>query len=105
MISSPVNLSHWHTEPFLIGGILFIGWLYAIIVAPLIFQNHTKDHFFSKSKALCFFLGLLIFYLAVGSPLDPLGENFLFFRPYDSTQYSNVYMSGLYALWCPLSFT
>ena len=78
MISSPVNLSHWHTEPFLIGGILFIGWLYAIIVAPLIFQNHTKHHFFSKSKALCFFLGLLIFYLAVGSPLDPLGENFLF---------------------------
>ena len=34
MIDSPVNFSHWHTEPALVGGLLFVAWVYAILVGP-----------------------------------------------------------------------
>lgn len=78
MTDSPINFSHWHTEPALIGGILLLGWLYAVLVGPF----RTKvcpDLPYSSRHTLLFSLGLMSFYLAVGSPLDPLGENFLFF--------------------------
>ena len=78
MLDSPVNFSHWHTEPALIGGLLFVAWVYAILVGP--FRNKIcTDLPYSSSHTLWFSAGLVSFYLAVGSPLDPLGENFLFF--------------------------
>ena len=78
MPDSPVNFSHWHTEPALIGGLLFVAWIYAILVGP--FRNKIcPDLPYSHRHTLWFSAGLLSFYLAVGSPLDPLGENFLFF--------------------------
>ena len=30
----PVNFSHWHTEPALIGGLLFVSWCYTIMIGP-----------------------------------------------------------------------
>ena len=78
MTDSPVNFSHWHTEPALIGGLLLVGWLYAIVVGPYREKIHPGLPYSGK-HAFWFSTGLLSFYLAVGSPLDPLGENFLFF--------------------------
>ena len=25
-----IDWTHWHNEPFLIGGLIFLGWLYAV---------------------------------------------------------------------------
>ena len=78
MNDSPVNFSHWHTEPALIGGLLFVAWVYAILVGP--FRKRICPELpYSSRHTFWFSAGLLSFYLAVGSPLDPLGENFLFF--------------------------
>ena len=78
MIVSPINLSHWHTEPALVAGVLFFAWLYAIIVGPFR-EKICPSLAYSGRHTFWFYLGLVSFYLAVGSPLDPLGENFLFF--------------------------
>lgn len=78
MQDSPVNFSHWHTEPTLIGGLLFVAWVYAILVGPYRSKICPNLHY-SHRHTLWFSAGLISFYLAVGSPLDPLGENFLFF--------------------------
>ena len=72
-----VNWSHWHTEPLLVGGILFVCWLYSILVGPL--RDRIKRIApFPKTEVCYFALGMVSFYLAVGSPLDALGEGFLF---------------------------
>ena len=72
-----VNWSHWHTEPLLIGGILVTGWIYSLLIGPLR-TLMTKTQSFPLSEAAYFTLGLVTFYLAVGSPLNALGEDFLF---------------------------
>ena len=77
MIDSPINFSHWHTEPALIGGLLFCCWIYALLVGTFR-QNLCPRLAYSHKHTFWFSLGMLSFYLAVGSPLDPLGENFLF---------------------------
>ena len=78
MIDSPVNFSHWHTEPALVGSLLFFAWVYAILVGPFR-KDICPDLPYSSKHTFWFTTGLITFYLAVGSPLDPLGENFLFF--------------------------
>ena len=78
MSNSPITLGHWHTEPALIGGILFVCWAYAVLFGPLK-SNRNPSSTFLPSHAYWFGLGIVTFYLAVGSPLDPLGENYLFF--------------------------
>lgn len=77
-MNSPVTLSHWHTEPALIGGLLFICWCYAIIVGPYR-KNFSPNLTYSHRHTLWFSAAVITFYLAVGSPLDAMGENFLFF--------------------------
>ena len=77
-MNSPVTFSHWHTEPALVGGILFVSWCYAIIVGPYR-RNFSANLPYSRSHTLWFCASMISFYLAVGSPLYPLGENFLFF--------------------------
>jgi putative membrane protein len=69
-----IKWTHWHTEPLLIGGILLVAWLYALAIGPY----RSAAHSFPKKEATYFGLAVLSFYLAVGSPLDALGENFLF---------------------------
>lgn len=77
-----ISLLHWHTEPFLIGGLLLIGWIYAMLVGPMrarLFAGAPGGApVFPRQQSILFGLGLLSLYLAVGSPLDALGENFLF---------------------------
>lgn len=69
-----IEWTHWHTEPLLIGGILAVSWFYSLLVGPY----RPAEHPFPKREAIWFALAVISFYLTVGSPLDALGENFLF---------------------------
>lgn len=71
-----IDWRHWHNEPFLIGGLIFAGWLYAVLVGPLR-GRFTTEHAYPRRHATQFYAGLIVFYLAVGSPLDQIGERFL----------------------------
>ena len=68
---------HWHTEPLLLIALLTIGWLYALCIGPLR-KFIEPDASFPFGQTLLFYFGLIVAYLAVGSPLDQLGEQFLF---------------------------
>ena len=72
-----IDWTHWHNEPYLIGGLIFIGWLYALLCGPLRDRLAPAGTGFPIAHALRFYPALLIFYLAVGSPLDQIGERFL----------------------------
>jgi len=69
---------HWHTEPFLLLGLLGLGWAYAILVGPFRRYIASPVTDFPKWHATVFYLALALFYLTVGSPLDQIGEQFLF---------------------------
>lgn len=71
-----IDWTHWHNEPFLIGGLIFLGWLFAVLAGPWR-ERLAPGAPYPRAHAVRFYLGLLIFYLAVGSPLDQLGERFL----------------------------
>lgn len=71
-----IDWTHWHNEPFLVGGLIGLGWLYAILTGPLrsLLAPGTP---YPSGHAIRFYGALVIFYLAVGSPLDQVGERFL----------------------------
>ncbi len=69
-----IEWNHWHNEPLLIGGILAIAWSYSLAIGPF----RKPQYLFPKREAIYFASSVITFYLAVGSPLDALGENFLF---------------------------
>ena len=68
---------HWHTEPLLLISLLLVGWLYALGTGPLRGKIDPTAKY-PLAKAVLFYSGLIITYLAVGSPLDQIGEQFLF---------------------------
>ncbi len=72
-----MNWWHWHTEPELIGGLLLLAWLYALATGPLRPQL-APGRAYPRGEAICFYSGLALLYLAVGSPLDLMGEVYLF---------------------------
>lgn len=72
-----IDWTHWHNEPFLIGGLIFLGWLYAIGTGPLRAHLAPVGTPYPRGHAVLFYAALFIFYLAVGSPLDQMGERFL----------------------------
>jgi putative membrane protein len=71
-----IDWRHWHNEPFLTGGLILAGWLYAILAGPLRPRLAPSDPY-PRGKAALFYLALVLFYLAVGSPLDQVAERFL----------------------------
>ncbi len=71
-----IDWRHWHNEPYLVGGLIFLGWLYALLCGPLR-QRLAPGQSFPRTHAFRFYLSLFLFYLAVGSPLDQIGERFL----------------------------
>lgn len=73
-----IDWRHWHNEPHLIGGLVFLGWLWAVLAGPLRHRLTPPGTAFPRWAAVRFYSGLLIFYLAVGSPLDQIAERFLF---------------------------
>jgi len=71
-----IDWRHWHNEPFLVGGLILLGWLYAVFTGPL--RGSLKPGVpYPRREAVKFYSALLIFYLAVGSPFDQIGERFL----------------------------
>jgi len=72
-----IDWRHWHNEPYLVGGLVFLGWLYALLAGPLR-ARLSPGSAFPRGHVLRFYGALVIFYLAVGSPLDQIGERYLF---------------------------
>jgi putative membrane protein len=68
---------HWHTEPGLLLGLLLVLGLYGIGVGPWRARLAPTTAFPSR-QARRFGLGLVVLYVAIASPLDDLGERFLF---------------------------
>jgi len=71
-----IEWTHWHNEPILIGGLIFLGWLYAILAGPLRARLAPGEPY-PRRKAIAFYSALVVFYLSVGSPLDQVAERFL----------------------------
>lgn len=72
-----LDWTHWHNEPYLVGGLILLGWLYALATGPLRARLAPPGTPFPRAQAIRFHASLVIFYLAVGSPLDQAGERFL----------------------------
>lgn len=73
-----IDWRHWHNEPFLVGGLVIASWLYTMLVGPLRGVVAPPGTPLPRREAACFAASVLLFYLAVGSPLDQIGERFLF---------------------------
>ena len=72
-----VEWIHWHTEPALLIGILAIVWAWCVLAGPLRGQIDPRAPW-PRRESVWFFAGVASFYIAVGSPLDAMGEGFLF---------------------------
>lgn len=73
-----IDWTHWHNEPFLVGGLVLIGWWYALWTGPLRERLAGAGTPFPRAKAVKFYSALVFFYLGVGSPLDQIAERYLF---------------------------
>lgn len=71
-----IDWRHWHNEPFLTGGLIIAGWLFAVLAGPLR-ARLAPGAPYPRGKAALFYSALVLFFLAVGSPLDQVGERFL----------------------------
>ncbi len=72
-----IDWTHWHNEPILTGGLIFLGWLYAILTGPWRSRLAPSDTPYPRRAAIKFYAALVCFYLAVGSPLDQIAERYL----------------------------
>ena len=72
-----LDWTHWHNEPYLVGGLILLGWLYALATGPFRLRLAQPGARYPRAHAIRFYSALFIFYLAVGSPLDQAGERFL----------------------------
>lgn len=71
-----IDWKHWHNEQFLVGGLIFLAWYYTLLAGPFRARLAPGEPF-PRAHALKFYSALIIFYLAVGSPLDQVAERFL----------------------------
>ncbi len=71
-----IDWTHWHNEPHLVGGLILLGWLYALLTGPFR-PRLAPGEPFPRAHAIKFYAGLIVFYLAVGSPFDQIGERYL----------------------------
>ena len=65
-----------------------------------IVQISAQDSPLQEARLLVFW-SITTFYLAVGSPLDAMGENFLFFGTHDSTQHTLMSAPSFFSLSLP----
>ncbi|MCF6093641.1 cytochrome c oxidase assembly protein [Microaerobacter geothermalis] len=64
-------------SPFLLVFTISLGILYTAVVGP--YQHYVSNSTpVAKGKMLLFYLGLVLFYLSKGSPLDLIGHQYLF---------------------------
>jgi len=69
---------HWHTEPLLLLLVVGACWAHALMSGPYRARWLPGRTAYPTWHAVRFHLGVLVAYVAVGSPLDQLGEAFLF---------------------------
>ncbi|MEY3812683.1 MAG: hypothetical protein RI910_1660 [Verrucomicrobiota bacterium] len=69
---------HWHTEPLLLLLVVGACWAHALMCGPFRSRFLPGRTEYPVWYAVRFHLGVLVAYVAVGSPLDQLGESFLF---------------------------
>ena len=68
---------HWHTEPLLLLLVVGACWCHAMACGPLR-PRLAPGSPYPVGAAVRFHLGVLVAFVAVGSPLDQLGEGYLF---------------------------
>jgi len=69
---------HWHTEPLLLLLVVGASWAYAMVVGPGRGKFAPALSRYPLGHAMRFHAGVIVAYLAVGSPLDQIAEGFLF---------------------------
>ena len=71
-----IDWGSWRNQPILLGGLVLLGWLYALGVGPLRPRLAPAEPFPGR-LALYFSSALVLLYLALGSPLDEIARYFL----------------------------
>jgi putative membrane protein len=69
-------LTQWNWDPSLVIGAILIVGLYFYAIGPLRRRNNYEP--VSKGKIFAFMLGTVLMFLALVSPLDELGDSYLF---------------------------
>jgi cytochrome c oxidase assembly factor CtaG len=70
-------LTQWNWQPTIILGTIIILGLYIYAVGPLR-AKHQLGPVIRTGQAVCFFIGVYCIFFALSSPLDELGDNYLF---------------------------
>lgn len=68
---------HWHTEPLLVLSMLLAGYVYSLLVGPFR-KRIAPEQAFEPWRCASYLTGVALVYVAVGSPLDQIGEQYLF---------------------------
>ncbi len=79
MVSIGLNfwLTRWNLEPSILIGIALISGLYLYAIGPYR-KRHFPDEPIRTGQTIAFLSGMLIIFLALVSPLDELGDSYLF---------------------------
>lgn len=72
-----IDWQAWRNEPALVAALVGLGWLYSLAAGPFR-ERLAPGEPFPKARALRFAAGLVLLYLAFGSPIEPLGRYFYF---------------------------
>jgi cytochrome c oxidase assembly factor CtaG len=70
-------LTRWNWEPSILIGTALITGFYLYAIGPL-HKRYQPDEQVKTGQTICFLLGILIMFLALVSPLDELGDSYLF---------------------------
>ena len=76
-VEVPFWLTQWNWQPSIIGGTLLIIGLYVYAVGPLREKLHLADEVPTR-QVVAFLLGVNLMFLSLFSPLDELGDRYLF---------------------------
>ncbi|MBI3924333.1 MAG: cytochrome c oxidase assembly protein [Armatimonadetes bacterium] len=68
---------HWHPDPGVLDGLVVVSLLYAAAVGPLR-RWIAPEEAFPRREACWFYGAVLVLFLAVGTPLDEIGEKYSF---------------------------
>jgi putative membrane protein len=70
-------LTQWNLEPSILIGTVLITWLYLYAIGPFR-KRHFPDEPIRTGQTIAFLSGMLIMFLVLVSPLDELGDSYLF---------------------------
>ncbi len=70
-------LTQWNLEPSILIGTVLITGLYLYAIGPFR-KRHFSDEPIMTGQTIAFLSGMLIMFLALASPLDELGDSYLF---------------------------